>query len=38
MDAPPKVLPLFVSSWYRINELHYTYGYARLSAAYVGYL
>ena len=38
MDAPPKVLPMFVGSTYRITALHYTYGYATLSAAYVGYL
>ena len=38
MHAPPKVLPMFVSSTYRITKLHFTYGYARLSAAYVGYL
>ena len=38
MDAPPKIFPLFVSSTYRITKLHYTYGYATLSAAYVGYL
>ena len=38
MDGPPKVLPIFLSSTYRITELHYTYGYATLSAAYVGYL
>ena len=38
MDAPPKVLPLFVGSTYRITALHCTYGYATLSAAYVGYL
>ena len=38
MDALPKVLPIFLSSTYRITELHYTYGYATLSAAYVGYL
>ena len=38
MDAPPKVLPMFVESTYRINKLHYTYGYAALDAAYVGYL
>ena len=38
MDAPHKIFPLFVSSTYRITKLHYTYGYASLSAAYVGYL
>ena len=38
MDAPPKVLPMFVGSTYRITALHFTYGYATLSAAYVGYL
>ena len=29
---------MLVSSKYRITELHYTYGNATLSAAYVGYL
>ena len=38
MGAPPKVRPMFVSSTYRITELHYTYGNATLSADYVGYL
>ena len=38
MDAPPKVLRMFVESTYRINNLHYTYGYAALDAANVGYL
>ena len=38
MGAPPKVQPMFVSSTYRITELHYTYGNASLSADYVGYL
>ena len=36
MDAPPKIL--FLTSTYRITKLHYTYGYATFSAAYVGYL
>ena len=26
MGAPPKVQPMFVTSTYRITELHYTYG------------
>ena len=38
MDAPPKVLRMFVESTYGINMLHYTYGYAALDEAYVGYL
>ena len=38
MGAPPKVQLMFVSSTYRITGLHYTYGSATLSAAYVGYL
>ena len=38
LGAPPKVQPLFVISTYRIGELHFTYGNATLSAAYVGYL
>ena len=38
MDVPLKISPLFVNSTYRITKLHYTYGYATLSAAYVGYL
>ena len=37
MGAPPKVRPMFVSSTYRITELHYTYGNATLSADHVGY-
>ena len=38
MGAPPTVQLMFVSSTYRITGLHYTYGSATLSAAYVGYL
>ena len=38
MDAPPKIFLLFLTSTYRITKLHYTYGYATFSAAYVGYL
>ena len=38
LDAPLKVQPMFVSSKYRITELHYTYGCATLIAVYVGYL
>ena len=38
MGAQPKVRPMFVSSTYRITELHYTYGNATLSADYVGNL
>ena len=38
MDAPVKIFPVFVNSTYRITKLHYTYGYATLSAAYVDYL
>ena len=30
MGAPPKVQPMFVTSTYRIIELHYTYGNATL--------
>ena len=29
---------MFVTSTYRITAVHYTYGYATLSADYVGYL
>ena len=35
MDALVKIFPLFVNATYRITKLHYTYGYATLSAAYV---
>ena len=38
LGAPPTVQLMFVSSTYRITGLHYTYGSATLSAAYVGYL
>ena len=38
MDAPPKIFLFFLTSTYRITKLHYTYGYATFSAAYVGYL
>ena len=38
LGAPPTVQLMFVSSSYTITGLHYTYGSATLSAAYVGYL
>ena len=38
MGAPTKVHLMFLSSTYRLTELHYTYGNATLSADYVGYL
>ena len=38
LGVPPTVQLMFVSSTYRITGLHYTYGSATLSAAYVGYL
>ena len=38
MGAPPKVQPMFVTSTYRITELHYTYGNATFSEDYVGHL
>ena len=36
MGAPTKVHFMFLSCTYRLTELHYTYGSATLSAAYVG--
>ena len=38
MGDQPKVQPRFVCFTYRMAGLHYTYGCAKLSAAYVGYL
>ena len=38
MGNQPKVQPIIVCSTNRMTELHYTYGRATLSAAFVGYL
>ena len=38
LGVPSKFQLMFVSSTYRNTGLHYTYGSATLSAAYVGYL
>ena len=38
MRAAPNVLPMSLRSRYRNAVLHYTFGYATLIEAYVGYL